>query len=172
MRDRSALLVAQRRQSSSRRAWLVSAQHWLPVQARGSQLCPLRCEQCAQGPFHGRVTASKLTSGTTPLSCGAFQIPKWTRAKFEVSKEDLNPIKQDEKKGVLREYKWGDMVFNYGMFPQVRFAEPDGPLHRRSRSPQRREVLTGRYWTGHQPLFGSAPSASELGCLASLPTNV
>lgn len=51
-----------------------------------------------------------------------MQIPKWTRAKFEVCKEDHNPIKQDEKKGVLRDYKWGDMLFNYGMFPQARGA--------------------------------------------------
>lgn len=48
------------------------------------------------------------------------EIPKWTRAKFEVATgEAANPIKQDEKKGVLREYKWGDMMFNYGMFPQT-----------------------------------------------------
>ena len=33
------------------------------------------------------------------------EIPKWTRAKFEIAtKEPGNPIKQDEKKGVLREY--------------------------------------------------------------------
>ncbi|KAK3260041.1 hypothetical protein CYMTET_30987 [Cymbomonas tetramitiformis] len=48
------------------------------------------------------------------------EIPKWTRAKFEIStKESNNPIKQDEKKGVLRDYKWGDMCFNYGAFPQT-----------------------------------------------------
>lgn len=35
------------------------------------------------------------------------------------TKEENNPIKQDEKKGVLREYKWGDMMFNYGFFPQT-----------------------------------------------------
>lgn len=48
------------------------------------------------------------------------EIPKWTRRKYEVAtKEVNNPIKQDEKKGVLREYKWGDMLFNYGFFPQT-----------------------------------------------------
>mmetsp|Transcript_13013 Transcript_13013/g.42906 ORF Transcript_13013/g.42906 Transcript_13013/m.42906 type:complete len:312 (-) Transcript_13013:167-1102(-) len=53
------------------------------------------------------------------------EIPKWTRAKFEVAtKEEHNPIKQDEKKGVLREYKWGDMLFNYGFFPQT-WEDPD-----------------------------------------------
>lgn len=48
------------------------------------------------------------------------EIPKWTRAKFEVAtKEPNNPIKQDEKKGVLRDYKHGDMLFNYGFMPQT-----------------------------------------------------
>ena len=48
------------------------------------------------------------------------EIPKWTRAKFEIAtKEPGNPIKQDEKKGVLREYKHGDMLFNYGFMPQT-----------------------------------------------------
>jgi inorganic pyrophosphatase len=32
----------------------------------------------------------------------------------------LNPIKQDVKNGKLREYNYGDMVFNYGALPQVR----------------------------------------------------
>ena len=31
----------------------------------------------------------------------------------------MNPIKQDVKNGVLRDYKWGDMLFNYGAFPQT-----------------------------------------------------
>ena len=31
----------------------------------------------------------------------------------------MNPIKQDVKNGLLREYKWGDMLFNYGCFPQT-----------------------------------------------------
>jgi inorganic pyrophosphatase len=48
------------------------------------------------------------------------EIPKWTRAKFEIAtKEPGNPIKQDTKKGVLREYKHGDMLFNYGFMPQT-----------------------------------------------------
>lgn len=38
------------------------------------------------------------------------EIPKCTRKKFEIAtKEELNPIKQDEKKGTLREFKKGDM---------------------------------------------------------------
>jgi len=40
--------------------------------------------------------------------------------KFEIATgEPMNPIKQDVKNGVLREYKWGDMCFNYGAFPQT-----------------------------------------------------
>ena len=43
------------------------------------------------------------------------EIPKWSRAKFEIATgEKLNPIKQDTKKGALRFYTWGDMLFNYG----------------------------------------------------------
>src|SRR4051812_15481463 len=48
------------------------------------------------------------------------EIPKWTRAKFEVATgEPYNPIKQDTKNGQLRYYKHGDMMFNYGCFPQT-----------------------------------------------------
>jgi len=48
------------------------------------------------------------------------EIPKWTRKKYEIATgEPMNPIKQDVKNGVLREYKWGDMLFNYGAFPQT-----------------------------------------------------
>ena len=48
------------------------------------------------------------------------EIPKWTRKKYEIATgEIMNPIKQDVKNGVLREYKWGDMLFNYGAFPQT-----------------------------------------------------
>lgn len=48
------------------------------------------------------------------------EIPKWSRAKFEIATgEELNPIKQDVKKGRLRDYTYGDMLFNYGCFPQT-----------------------------------------------------
>lgn len=47
------------------------------------------------------------------------EIPKMTRAKFEVAtKEPQNPIKQDIKKGKLRDYH-GPIYWNYGMFPQT-----------------------------------------------------
>lgn len=48
------------------------------------------------------------------------EIPKCTRKKFEVAtKEGRTPIKQDTKKGVLREFKKGDIFFNYGCFPRT-----------------------------------------------------
>jgi len=48
------------------------------------------------------------------------EIPKFSRAKFEIATgEPFNPIKQDVKNGKLREYKHGDMCFNYGAFPQT-----------------------------------------------------
>jgi inorganic pyrophosphatase len=48
------------------------------------------------------------------------EIPKFSRAKFEIATgEELNAIKQDTKSGKLREYNYGDMLFNYGAFPQT-----------------------------------------------------
>lgn len=48
------------------------------------------------------------------------EIPKWTRAKFEIATgECFNPIKQDIKNGVPRFYKYGDMMWNYGALPQT-----------------------------------------------------
>ncbi len=69
-------------------------------------------------PWHDIPLAAGAGLGGALHFC--CEIPKWTRRKFEVAtKEVENPIKQDEKKGVLREYKWGDMMFNYGFFPQT-----------------------------------------------------
>lgn len=48
--------------------------------------------------------------GTFNFIC---EIPKWTRKKMEIATgEPYNPIKQDTKNGELRNYKWGDMLFN------------------------------------------------------------
>eukprot|EP00548_Thalassiothrix_antarctica_P005055 CAMPEP_0194135136 /NCGR_PEP_ID=MMETSP0152-20130528/5219_1 /TAXON_ID=1049557 /ORGANISM="Thalassiothrix antarctica, Strain L6-D1" /LENGTH=316 /DNA_ID=CAMNT_0038831205 /DNA_START=19 /DNA_END=969 /DNA_ORIENTATION=+ len=48
------------------------------------------------------------------------EIPKFTRKKYEIATEEIgNPIKQDEKKGKLREFKKGDIFFNYGCLPQT-----------------------------------------------------
>jgi inorganic pyrophosphatase len=71
----------------------------------------------AVSPWHDIPLSPAGVEGPLTFCC---EIPKWTRRKFEVAtKEANNPIKQDEKKGVLREYKWGDMLFNYGFFPQT-----------------------------------------------------
>jgi len=58
------------------------------------------------------------------------EIPKFTRKKYEIATdEDFTPIKQDTKKGQLREFKKGDICFNYGCFPQTwedpTFVHPD-----------------------------------------------
>jgi len=46
------------------------------------------------------------------------KIPKFSRKKFEIATDEVgNPIKQDEKKGKLREFKKGDIFFNYGCLP-------------------------------------------------------
>ena len=55
-----------------------------------------------------------------PLFNFVCEIPKCTRKKFEVATDETKcPIKQDEKKGVLREFKKGDIFFNYGCFPRT-----------------------------------------------------
>lgn len=57
------------------------------------------------------------------------EIPRWTNAKLEISKEELfNPIKQDTKKGKLRFvrncFPHHGYIWNYGAFPQVSFFSP------------------------------------------------
>ena len=52
------------------------------------------------------------------------EIPRWSNAKLEISKEELlNPIKQDTKKGKLRFvrncFPHHGYIWNYGAFPQV-----------------------------------------------------
>ncbi|RIA95027.1 inorganic diphosphatase [Glomus cerebriforme] len=52
------------------------------------------------------------------------EIPRWTNAKMEISKEELlNPIKQDVKKGKLRYvrncFPHHGYIWNYGAFPQT-----------------------------------------------------
>lgn len=59
-----------------------------------------------------------------PYKEGSFyhtviEIPKYTKAKLEIStKEPLNPIAQDIKKGKLRDYH-GPIFWNYGAIPQT-----------------------------------------------------
>jgi inorganic pyrophosphatase len=68
------------------------------------------------------MNADGKPTGSLNFVC---EIPKWTRKKFEIAtKEPLNPIKQDEKKGELRTFKKGDIYFNYGCFPRT-WEDPD-----------------------------------------------
>lgn len=71
-------------------------------------------------PWHD-IPLNRIGSGEQgQLFNFVCEIPKWTRAKFEcATNEQYNPIKQDTQHGQLRYYKHGDMMFNYGYFPQT-----------------------------------------------------
>lgn len=52
------------------------------------------------------------------------EIPRWTNAKLEISKDKpFNPILQDTKKGKLRYvrncFPYHGYIWNYGAFPQT-----------------------------------------------------
>nr|ACO11583.1 Inorganic pyrophosphatase [Caligus rogercresseyi] len=54
----------------------------------------------------------------------AIEVPKWTNAKMEISlKDELNPIRQDIKKGKLRYvancFPYKGYIWNYGFIPQT-----------------------------------------------------
>ena len=112
---------------------------------RGRAVSLLPAALGVEGTLEYRVqTVKKSDTGTavslwhdTPLyvvdhnnkHVGAYhficEIPKCTRRKFEIATdEEGTPIKQDEKKGVLREFKRGDLMFNYGCFPRT-WEDPD-----------------------------------------------
>jgi inorganic pyrophosphatase len=65
-------------------------------------------------PWHGVPLHN--ADGTCNFIC---EIPKETKAKMEVATdEELTPIKQDTKKGKLRDYPY-NINWNYGMLPQT-----------------------------------------------------
>ncbi|CAN0292757.1 unnamed protein product [Ectocarpus sp. 6 AP-2014] len=67
-------------------------------------------------PLYVRDEAEKCT-GHLNFVC---EIPRCSRKKFEIATNEVgNPIKQDTKKGLLREFKKGDIFFNYGCFPRT-----------------------------------------------------
>ncbi|KAG5487763.1 hypothetical protein LSCM1_08129 [Leishmania martiniquensis] len=75
-------------------------------------------------PLHPGATADPLL-----LTC-VTEIPKGTRAKLEMCKEEPdNPIKHDTHKGkegpALRYFSYGDIPFNYGFLPRTW----ENPLH-------------------------------------------
>lgn len=60
-----------------------------------------------------------LLTGESGVVNAVIEIPKMTTAKMEVAtKETLNVITQDVKKGKLRDYH-GPIYWNYGMMPQT-----------------------------------------------------
>ena len=67
-------------------------------------------------PWHGLPTWADKKAG---IVHAVIEITKNTRPKMEVAtKESSNPIKQDMKKGKLRDYPL-DIFWNYGMIPQT-----------------------------------------------------
>jgi len=69
-------------------------------------------------PFHDIPLEADSASGIFNM---VVEIPKNTRAKLEISKEEsYNPIKQDVKNGKLRFVDYGNgYMWNYGAFPQT-----------------------------------------------------
>ena len=71
-------------------------------------------------PWHDVPLYPRGEDSATGVVHMIVEIPKWSRAKFEIATgEQLNPIKQDVKNGRLRDYNWGEMLFNYGALPQA-----------------------------------------------------
>nr|CAI77906.1 pyrophosphatase [Guillardia theta] len=67
-------------------------------------------------PWHGIPTWADKDKN---IVNAVIEITKNTRPKMEVAtKEESNPIKQDMKKGKLRDYPL-DIFWNYGMIPQT-----------------------------------------------------
>lgn len=95
------------------------------------------------------------------------EIPRYTRAKMEIATdEEGNPIKQDIKKGKLREYGWGDMCFNYGAFAQT-WEDPDHVDERTQAKGDNDPVDVIEVGTVAHP-FGSVIKVKPLGVLGMI----
>jgi inorganic pyrophosphatase len=71
-------------------------------------------------PWHDVPLFRVGTNSSAQIYNVICEIPRYTRAKFEAATGELfNPIKQDTQHGKLRYYKHGDIMFNYGFFPQT-----------------------------------------------------
>jgi len=75
----------------------------------------------AISPFHDIPLFADQSNGILNM---IVEVPRWTNAKMEISKEEaFNPIKQDIKKGRLRYvrncFPHHGYIWNYGAFPQV-----------------------------------------------------
>ncbi|KAG8903296.1 Inorganic pyrophosphatase [Tulasnella sp. 403] len=72
-------------------------------------------------PFHDIPLFADQNAGILNM---IVEVPRWTNAKMEISKEEpFNPIKQDIKKGKLRYvrncFPHHGYIWNYGAFPQT-----------------------------------------------------
>ncbi|KAI9444887.1 inorganic pyrophosphatase [Lactarius indigo] len=72
-------------------------------------------------PFHDIPLFADQSNGILNM---IVEVPRWTNAKMEISKEEaFNPIKQDIKKGRLRYvrncFPHHGYIWNYGAFPQT-----------------------------------------------------
>jgi len=72
-------------------------------------------------PFHDIPLFADQNQGIFNM---IVEVPRWTNAKMEISKEEpFNPIKQDIKRGKLRYvrncFPHHGYIWNYGAFPQV-----------------------------------------------------
>jgi len=77
--------------------------------------------QVVVSPFHDIPLFADRNNGILNM---IVEVPRWTNAKMEISKEELfNPIKQDIKKGRLRYvrncFPHHGYIWNYGAFPQT-----------------------------------------------------
>ena len=73
------------------------------------------------GPTSNSGHSNDGTAASFPLYNFINEIPRGTRAKFEISTTAADsPIAQDKvKSGALRYFKYGQMPFNYGALPQT-----------------------------------------------------
>jgi len=72
-------------------------------------------------PFHDIPLFHDESKGVYNMVC---EIPRWTNAKMEISTKDkMNPIKQDVKKGKVRfvknSFPYKGYIWNYGAIPQT-----------------------------------------------------
>ncbi|KAL5535304.1 IPP1 [Sanghuangporus sanghuang] len=72
-------------------------------------------------PFHDIPLFADQNNGILNM---IVEVPRWTNAKMEISKEEpFNPIKQDVKRGKLRYvrncFPHHGYIWNYGAFPQT-----------------------------------------------------
>jgi nucleosome-remodeling factor subunit len=75
-------------------------------------------------PFHDIPLVAATQDNGNRFYNMVVEIPRWTQAKMEIAtKEPLNPIKQDVKKGKLRYvhncFPYHGYIWNYGALPQT-----------------------------------------------------